>query len=406
MKQGRIEDVLDWLKPGQNVYIQGGPGECSALIDLLKTNPGAGKGVTLWSCLIPGINSFDYGSLPDGPNLVTFMASPALEPSIATGRTQLRPKPYSAIGEELSRTDFDLAILHTAEPEKVGYFGFGICCDAPGIVWPRAKKRVAFLNARMPDIWTAEGISHEDVDLGIYIDTPLIGPGAARPPSPALQAIARNAASLVPDGATIQSGIGEAPGAIVAALKSHRGLKAFSGVVTSEYRQLVESEALAPTHNLAGIAWGDAEFYSWLYHTGPFAFRSILKTHDRAAIAAIPNFVSIGSALEVDLSGALNLEWAGGRRVSSVGGAPDYIHGAAQSPGGFSIIALPSVTRSGVSRIVRRLENPSVAAGLADVIITEHGVARLRGLDKQARAKAIISIADPLARESLARAAD
>src|SRR5215813_252402 len=91
MKTGKPEDLLALLRPGR-VYFQGGPGECTAFIDLLKANPGAAKGVELWSCLIPGINTFDYGSLPGGPNLVTFMASPALEPSIAKGRTDLRAK--------------------------------------------------------------------------------------------------------------------------------------------------------------------------------------------------------------------------------------------------------------------------------------------------------------------------
>ena len=111
MKSGRPEDALGFLKPGMRIYIQGGPGECEAFIDLLRANPGAGKGVELWSCLIPGINTFDYGSLPDGPNLVTFMASPSLEPSIAAGRTRIDAMPYSEIAATLSRTDFDLAIL-------------------------------------------------------------------------------------------------------------------------------------------------------------------------------------------------------------------------------------------------------------------------------------------------------
>ncbi len=87
------DDLLDWLKPGSRVYLQGGAGECAAFIDLLRANPGAARGVELWSCLIPGINTFDYGSLPDGPDLVTFMASPALEASIASGRTQLKAMP-------------------------------------------------------------------------------------------------------------------------------------------------------------------------------------------------------------------------------------------------------------------------------------------------------------------------
>src|SRR5262245_40611153 len=98
MKTGRPEDVLDWLKPGQRVYFQGGPGESSVFRELLQRHPDHAAGVELWSCLIPGINTFDYGSLKGGSTFVTFMASPALDGSIARGGTILRAMPYSEIG--------------------------------------------------------------------------------------------------------------------------------------------------------------------------------------------------------------------------------------------------------------------------------------------------------------------
>ena len=148
-----------------------------------------------------------------------------------------------------------------------------------------------------------------------------------------LAEIARLTAELVPDGATIQSGIGEAPAAIVAALKLHRGLRVHSGIITQEYQALVESGAIdANAENVTGVAWGDAAFYKWLPQSG-FVFRSALVTHAHDELAKLDGFVSIGSALEVDLQGNLNLEWRAGRRISSVGGAPDYLRGAAGSPG-------------------------------------------------------------------------
>jgi 4-hydroxybutyrate CoA-transferase len=119
-------------------------------------------------------------------------------------------------------------------------------------------------------------------------------------------------------------------------------------------------------------------------------------------IAAIDGFVSVGSALEVDLEGNLNLEWRSGRRVSSVGGAPDYMRGARASRSGMSIIALPA-TVGGASRIVPRIAAPSVSGELTDVVVTQHGVARLRGLSPEARAKALAKIASPEHREILAR---
>jgi len=403
MKSGKPEDVLGWLRPGQRVYVQGGPGECIAFIDLLKAYPERAAGVELWSCLIPGINGFDYGSLPGGPSLVTFMASPALEASISSGRTRIDAMPYSEIGALLARTDFDLAVLHAAMPDANGLCSFGIACEAPGIAWPRAKKRIAFLNRNMPRIPRSEAIAVDGIDLAIEIDAPLLSPTALGPRSETLEAIARHAANLVPDGAVIQSGIGEAPGAIIAALKDHRRLSAYSGVITSDYRLLTEAGALdMDAEHVAGIAWGDPDFYRWLEAPGLFAFRSALETHGRDRLALLPGFVSIGSALEVDLEGAINLEWRGARRISSVGGAPDFMRAARLSRGGRSIIALPAVAGNGASRIVAKLERPSIRAEYADAIVTEHGVACLRDLAPSARAAAMMAIAAPEHRIALA----
>jgi acyl-CoA hydrolase len=400
----RAQDALGWLRPGQRVYVQGGPGECLAFIDLLKANPGCATGVEFWSCLIPGINTFDYGALPDGPRLVTFMASPTLEWSIGSGRTHIDALPYSKIGALLGRTDFDLAILHATPPDADGLCSFGIACDAPGIVWPRAKKRIAFLNRTIPRIPRSDAIPLDRIDLAIEINAPLLSPLRQNPGSDVLTAIAHNAANLVPDGAVIQSGIGEAPGAIVAALTRHKGLRVHSGIITSDYRTLADAGALdMDAEHIAGIAWGDADFYRWLETPGFFSFRSILETHSRDRIAMLPNFTSIGSALEVDLSGNINLEWRGDRLISSVGGAPDYIHGAAASPGGLAIIALPSTAGNGASRIVPRLAQTSLAA--PDIaVVTEHGAARLKGLPRAARAEALIGVAAPRHRSMLAAA--
>lgn len=403
MKTGRPEDILDWLKPGSKVFLQSGPGESQAFINLLKANPGAARGVELWSCLIPGINTFDYGSLPDGPTLVSFMASPTLAPSIANGRTRIDAMPYSEIGATLGQSDFDLAILHVAPPDAEGLCSFGVSSEVGRIVSPRSKRRIAFINRQMPSV-IGDALATDDIDLAIEVDEPLLATTAS-PRSATADTFARHAASLVPEYATIQSGIGEAPGAIIAALTNHRRLRIHSGLVTPEYRLLANSGALdLDRYHVTGIAWGDKDFYDWLPDSG-LTFRSIRETHFHERLASIPSFVSIGSALEVDLAGNLNLEWLGDHRVSSVGGAPDFMRGAAASRGGRSIIALPSQARSGASRIVSKLERLSVPGALADAIVTEHGVAQLRGLSPRARADALIAIAAPEHQGALTAAA-
>ncbi len=406
MKQGRCEDVLDWLKRGERAIVQGATGEPLPFIDALIAAPDAAAGVDLWSCLVPGINRFDYGAVHAESRFTTFMASPAWATSIADGRTQLRVMPYSRIGETLAQADFDLAILQVSPPDENGMCSFGVCCDVGAIVWRRAKRRIAYINAAMPRLPRADAIPFDAIDLAIPIDAPLIAtPPSA--PSVDLTAIGRFVAELVPDGAAIQSGIGQAPGAAIAALVNHRRLGVHSGLITADYRALAEAGAIvANAVNLTGIAYGDAGFYDWLARSDFAEFRSIPETHGPAGLAATPNFHSINSAIEIDLSGAVNIEFIDGKRVSSVGGAPDYVRGALVSRGGRSIIALPSTARSGGSRILPALRagETSLPAELADTIITEHGVAELKGKSREARAEALFAIAAPEHRDMLVNA--
>lgn len=395
MRTGSALELLRSFRPGQRVYFQGGPGECLAFYDLLKDNPGYAHGVEFWSCLVPGINTLDYGSLPGDVRLTTFMASPSLAPSIASGQTTLTAMPYSEIGELLSQTDFDAAIVQTAPPGAERQYSFAHSCDMGSVVWPRAKRNILFVNEQMRALATAESIAAEDVEMTIAIDEPLLTPLPTRQPSPVVQEIARLAAELVPDGATFQAGIGDTPAAIVSALKLHRGLRVHSGIITQEYQQLAESGALdLYVEHTTGIAWGDQRFRDWLPRSG-FVFRNVFVTHGHDELAAIPGFVSIGSALEVDLAGNLNLEWRAGERISSIGGAPDYLRAAAASQGGRSIIALQASTARGGSRIVPSLKSPSISGDLTDMVVTEFGVARLKGLSHDDRARALIAIAAP-----------
>jgi acyl-CoA hydrolase len=178
-------------------------------------------------------------------------------------------------------------------------------------------------------------------------------------------------------------------------------------LITPDYRALAEAGAIGVNAvNLAGIAYGDAGFYNWLAQSDFADFRAIPETHGAAGLAATPNFHAINSAIEIDLSGAINIEFIDGRRISSVGGAPDYVRGALASQGGRSIIAMPSIARSGASRILPALRagETSLSAELGDTIVTEHGVAQLRGKSPEARAQALIAIAAPQHRDMLAKA--
>lgn len=409
MKAGALGDILDWLRPGARVFLQGSTGEILPLIDVFRAAPERLAGVDLWSNLIPGVNAFDYGALHADSRFTTFMASPALAESLADGRTRLLSLPYSAMADTLADTAFDLAIVQASPPDADGACSLGIACDAPGLVLPNTAKVIAVINPLMPRLARAEAVHLADVDLAVAIEAPL----ASAPPmtlTPDLETIGRLAAGLIPNGAAIQSGIGQAPAAVLLALRDHVRLRIHSGLVTPEYRALSDAGALAPSReHLAGIAFGDANFYAWLAASDLARFANARDTHGAASLAATPGFVSINTAIEIDLAGQLNIEWRGDARISSLGGAPDYLAGAAAAPGGLSILALPSTVRAsgvrgGASRIVARLDpaRVSIPGHFTDAVVTEHGVARVRGRDGDARAQALIAIADPAHRDGLA----
>ncbi len=397
--------LLDELRPGLSVFVQGATGESQGFLAALQADPERARGVSFTACLIPGINRFDYAALHPEARLTTFMASEAWAETTADGRTRVVPLPYAQTAAEIAGAAFDLAVMQVTPPDAEGLCSFGIGGDFPPLAWRRARRRVGIVNANLPRPPRAETIAFDVFDLIVEDDAPLLAAPDAQP-SPVLQAIAVLVAALIPDGAAIQTGVGAAPAAILAALKDHKGLRIRSGMVTAGYRVLSQAGALAPNdQHQTGIAHGSADLYAWLAETDLCAFASVARTHGACALASTEGFVAVNSALEVDLFGQANLEWRGGRQVSGVGGAPDFAHGAMASRGGMSIIALPAIA-GGASRIVSHLSAPSVSLARheTDVIVTEHGVAQLRGKTLEERAEALIAIAAPEHREALSEA--
>ncbi len=394
--------LLDELRPGLSVFVQGTTGEPQGFIAGLEADPERARGVRFTACLVPGINRFDYAAVHPEASMTAFMASEAWAETAKAGRTEIAPLCYSQTAAAIAAGAFDLAIMQVTPPDADGLCSFGVSGDFPPLAWRKAKRRVGVVNPAMARPPRAETIPADALELTVEDDTPLLGaPDAA--PSPALLIISKHVAALIPDGAAIQTGVGAAPAAILAALKDHKGLVIRSGMVTEGYRTLYEAGALASKdQRQAGIAYGTAAFYAWVAETDLCAFASVARTHGAAALAATPALTAINSALEVDLFGQANLEWRKGRAISGVGGAPDFAKGAMSSEGGQSIIALPA-TAGALSRIVPRLAAPTVSLARheTDVIVTEHGVANLRGRTLEARAEALIAIAAPEHRGAL-----
>jgi acyl-CoA hydrolase len=396
--------LLAEFRSGLSIYIQGAVGEPLALRGVLAGAPDVLAGVELTSCLLPGINDFDYAALHAAASLTCFMLPPALRASFEAGRVTVRPLPYSQIAAAFAEGPaFDLAIAQVSAPDAEGRCSFGPCADFAPLVWARARRRLAFVNTRYPAARRGPGVALAEIDVAIEGDWPFIT-GEDGSAGAAQEAIARRIADLIPDGAAIQTGIGAAPAAAAGRLIDRRDLVIRSGMVTLGYRTLADAGALAAgADHITGMAYGTEAFMRWAADALIFADATV--THGAAALAATPKLHAINSALEVDLFGQANVEWRGGRLVSGLGGAPDFARAARRSAGGRAILALPATANGGtVSRIVARLDAPTVSIPRddADLVVTEHGVADLRGASLDERAAALIAIAAPEHRERLA----
>ena len=224
--------------------------------------------------------------------------------------------------------------------------------------------------------------------------------------------MARRVAELIPDRATVQFGVGGMPVAVCTALRGHRGLGLHSGVIPDAAVDLIEAGVVDNRHKgvdtgitVTGGLFGSRRLMDFAHDNPVIAMRRATYTHSPRTLSEIRNLYTINSAIEIDLSGQVNSEVAGGRYVGAVGGQVDYVRGGRLSPGGRSIFAMASVTPDGKhSKIVGNLGAKPVTTARSDVdlVATEYGVADLWGLDLPARAQALIAIAHPDFRERLA----
>jgi acyl-CoA hydrolase len=392
--------LLAELRAGERVYVPSTIGESPAFIDMLRAEPDRARDVAFVSCLVPGMNGFDYAGLDPSSRLTTFMLPPALRGSFEAGRVRVMPMAYSQIGAYLeTRAQIDTAFFQVCPPDADGLCSVGVAADFPSLVWRGAKRRIALVNPSLPAPPRGPRLPLADFDLAVEVDGPVIEAAPAAASSAEVEIIAGRVAALIPDGASLQTGIGGAPGAVLDHLTGHRNLVLYSGMVGEGVRALAEAGALAPgADHVAGIAFGSMAFYRYLVDSDLVRFADVTHTHGAAALARVERFVSINSALEIDLFGQANLEWRDGRLISGVGGAPDYVRAAGRAADGLSIIALASTAGGGkLSRIVPRLTSPTVGVSRndIDVVVTEHGSARLRDLSMDERAEALIAVADP-----------
>ncbi len=308
----------------------------------------------------------------------------------------------------------DVALVQLSPPDEHGRYSLGLGADHTRAAVDKARVVIAEINAQIPQTPCALALTQADIDVAVHTDRPPIQLPTA-PIGELERRIAAHVDAYIPDRATLQVGFGGIPEAIIAMLANRRDLGVHSGMVGDSLVDLVNAGAVTnafkerdPGVSIAGVLFGtDAKLYRFAHRNPRLRLAAIDETHAPEVLQQFARFVSVNSALEVDLTGQVNAESVNGDYIGAVGGQVDYVRAGGRSKGGASIIALPAAAKGGsVSKIVARLSGPvTTARSDVDVIATEHGAVRLRGLPFAQRVRAMLALAAPQHREALERQA-
>ncbi|WP_027014391.1 acetyl-CoA hydrolase/transferase family protein [Comamonas composti] len=329
------------------------------------------------------------------------------------GVLDIIPAHYSQFPPLLERgaLSADVVFLQVSPPDSLGRHSLGQVREYLPAAMACARVIVGEVHPDVP--WTTGGPYLQAGDFDLLVDSDTALPDMARTaPGAAEQTIAAYIASLVEDGSCLQLGVGNLPEAVLAALRQHKDLGLHSGAIGDGVVALAEAGVLTharknidPGVGTAGVLMGGARLRQWAHHNPQLQLRDTGYTHHPEVLAGMDKLVAINAAIEVDLTGQINAEVAGGVYMGAVGGAVDFLRGAARSKGGLPIVALPSTAKAH-SRIVASLSGPvSTPRADAGLIVTEHGVADLRGQPLSRRVRRLIDIAAPAHQEHLEREA-
>jgi len=407
-----LVDAVGRLRPAMRVLLPPGCGEPAALVAEICRQSARLPDLTL----LGGIHLGDYPfARPEHAALrfATWHMSPRLDEARRRGRVEFVPMRYFDLVSQFAAGGAwapDCVLVHCAPPDARGYLSLGVSVSVALPAARRAPLVIAQVNAAMPRTLGNAFLHRSQVDCWVEVDEPLT-PYPPPPIGEVERAIGRHVAGLVPDGATVQVGVGAIPQAVLEALANHRDLALHSLLVDASVTLVergVVTNALKRVHRGRmdiGEAMGTRRLFDFLHENPLVNMESSGFVHDPEIVAQLDRFVAINSALEIDLGGQVTAESLGPRQVAGIGGQFDFVLGASRSRDGAAIIALPSTGRDGaVSRIVPRLQAGAAVTSpraLADWVVTEHGVARLRGRGERGRAEALTAVAHPRFREEL-----
>jgi len=399
-----MPDVAGLLRPGQRIFVAGSSNEPSTLLEALR---GAELPERLRFIQFPlaGYNRFDFTAFSPTARMTTFFMSPDLRQADPE-RLEFVPMHMRTVYDYLN-ANVDVVLVQVARGGD-GRLRFGPNVDFLGAALANATTVIAELNESFTAPAGCPLVDEARIDLLVPSRRALHEPA---PPAidAAAETIGALVAELIHDGDCIQTGIGGIPAAILARLEDRNDLGMHGGLIDDGGMRLIcrgnlngQNKPIDRGLHVTGMALGSRALLDWLAHTPAVQFRGADHTHEVGVIRQIPNFVSINSAVEVDLYGQVNAEMAGGRQISGTGGSVDFMRAAKASHGGRSIVAMNATARDGrVSRIVPKVELATALRTDVDIVVTEYGVARLKYASAAERVEALIAIAAPAFRDAL-----
>jgi acyl-CoA hydrolase len=354
--------------------------------------------------LLSGYDFLD-GALPDLRYRTWFMPGSLAGRRLPPESVDFLPVSWAQTMHEIENEPADVVLVQVSPPDRHGWCSLGVSVSytLPAVLG--ARRVIAQVNPRMPRTG-GESLVHESrIAAYVPVDAPL-PPFPVGAPTGTGAVIAALAADLVPDGATLQPGIGALPSQVLTVLAERGARVRLHSMLTDAGIDLVRGNGTEGRGALVGEVVGSQELYDFVDGNPAVAMAPAARTHGMRALVDLPRFVSVNSALEVDLFGQVNLEYLDGVQAGGVGGSLDFMI-AAMLPGNLSVLVMRSSARGGtISRIRPTLGTGpvSIPRTLTQVVITEYGVADLRGATVAERAERLLAIAHPDHRSDLERA--
>lgn len=400
------EEAVKVVKSGDRIYLQAAAATPTILANALTERASELRNVEICHILTDGEARYANPELAASFHVNSFFIGSNVRHTLKAGNGSYTPVFLSDLPYLFRKNvlPLDVVFIHVSPPDKHGYCSLGVSVEASVAAIENAKIVIAQVNPQMPRTF-GDGILHvSEIDYLVEVDVPIYS-NEVEPFTAEEDKIGGYIASLIEDRSTLQLGIGSIPNAALSKLGNHKDLGLHTEIFSDGVIDLIESNVINCNYKgsvrgrvLATFLAGSKRLYDFVNDNPFIELRESSTVNDTARIRKNPKMIAINSAIEVDLTGQVCADSIGARMYSGVGGQMDFIRGAALSDGGKAIIALPSTTKKGQSRIVPFLKQGAgvvTTRGHIRYVITENGIADLYGKTLKQRATEMVRIAHP-----------